>query len=40
VKDLTTKFGENAGKLWSTLNGRGCLSKDEIIQIANLNEND
>jgi len=40
VKDLTTKFGENAGKLWSVLNGRGCLGKDEIIQIANLNEND
>jgi hypothetical protein len=40
VKSLTTKFGENAGKLWSVLNGKGCLNKDEIMQITNFNEND
>lgn len=40
MKELTTKFGENAGKLWTALNGKGCLNRDQILQISKLNEND
>ena len=38
MRDITTKFGDSAGKIWSTLNEKGCLKKDEIIKQANLKE--
>ena len=40
VRDITTKFGNNAGKIWQVLNEKGCLKKDDIIQMTNLNETD
>jgi len=40
VRDVTVKFGNSAGKIWQVLNEKGCLKKDDIIQITNLNETD
>ena len=34
------EFGENAGKIWSVLNEKGSLKKEEILQMTKLNEND
>ena len=38
MRDITTKFGTNAGKLWSTLNEKGCLEKEEILNVTKLSE--
>jgi hypothetical protein len=38
VRDITISFGNNAGKLWKVLNERGCLSKEDIIRMTNLGE--
>ena len=38
--DLTTKFGSNAGKIWSILNEKGSLNKDDILKTTKLKEND
>jgi len=40
VRDVTVKFGTSAGKIWQVLNEKGCLKKDDIIQMTNLNETD
>ena len=32
MRDITTKFGANAGKLWNILSEKGCLEKEEIIK--------
>ena len=40
MKDITTKFGENAGKIWSTLSEKGCAHKEEIISTTKLDETD
>jgi hypothetical protein len=40
VRDITVKFGDNAGKLWSTLNEKGCLKKKELMELTQLNEED
>ena len=40
VRDITTKFGDNAGKIWTTLNDKGCLNKKEILKITRLNDSD
>jgi len=40
VRDVTVKFGTSAGKIWQVLKEKGCLKKDDIIQITNLNEAD
>jgi hypothetical protein len=40
VRDVTVKFGNSAGKIWQVLNEKGCLKKDDIIQITNLTETD
>jgi hypothetical protein len=40
VRDLTTKFGENAGKIWSVLNEEGCLKKKKLLKITQLNDDD
>ena len=34
------KFGENAGQIWSVLNERGPLKKEDIIKYTKLQEND
>lgn len=38
--DLTTKFGSNAGKIWSVLNEKGSLNKDDILRTTKLDENE
>ena len=40
VRSHTTKFGDNAGKIWNVLNENGCQDKLNIMRIANLNEDD
>lgn len=40
MSDLTTKFGENAGKIWSALNEKGGLNKNKLIKVTQLNEED
>ena len=40
MRDVTVKFGNSAGKIWQVLNEKGCLKKDDIIQITNLTETD
>jgi hypothetical protein len=40
VRDVTVKFGNSAGKIWQVLNEKGCLKKDDILQITNLTETD
>ena len=40
MRDVTVKFGNSAGKIWQVLNEKGCLKKEDIIQITNLNETD
>ena len=40
VRDITIKFGDNAGKIWATLNEKGCLKKKEILKITRLTEDD
>ena len=38
MRDITTKYGNNAGKIWSVLNEKGCLKKDDIITLTKLDE--
>ena len=40
VRVITTKFGENAGKIWSVLNKEGCLKKEELLEITRLSDDD
>ena len=40
MRDITTKYGDNAGRIWSVLNEKGCLKKDDIITMTKLNEKD
>jgi len=40
VRDLTTKFGENAGKIWLVLNEEGCVKKKKLLKITQLNDDD
>ena len=40
VRNITTKFGENAGKVWSVLNEKGCLEKEKILDVTKLSENE
>jgi len=40
MSEITTKFGENAGKLWAILNQNGCLKKDDILEVTKLSEKD
>jgi hypothetical protein len=39
VRRLTTLFGENAGRIWSTLNQEGCVKKERIMEVTKLDEN-
>ena len=38
MRSHTTKFGDNAGKIWEALNKKGCLKKTNILKITQLNE--
>ena len=40
VGDITTKFGDNAGKIWSVLNEEGCLKKSKILKLTQLNDDE
>ena len=40
MREVTTKFGESAGKIWAVLNEKGILHKDEIIEKSDLKEED
>jgi len=40
VRSHTSKFGDNAGKIWEVLNEKGCLEKTNILKITQLNEDD
>ena len=40
MRDLTTKFGENAGKIWLVLNEEGCVKKKKLLKITQLNDDD
>ena len=38
--DIIDYFGQNAGKVWNTLNKYGPQSQDKIMETTGLNEND
>ena len=38
VRDLSVKFGEDAGKIWVTLSQNGPLRKDDLVSVAKLND--
>lgn len=38
VRDVSVKFGEDAGKIWVTLSQNGLLQKDDLISVAKLND--
>ena len=38
VRDVSVKFGEDAGKIWNTLFQRGRLSKDDLLSVAGLDD--
>ncbi|UCB59229.1 MAG: winged helix-turn-helix domain-containing protein [Thermoplasmatales archaeon] len=40
MRDISTKYGESAGKIWVTLNDKGCLRQEEIIITTKINEED
>lgn len=40
MRDIITKFGENAGKIWSVLDGEGCLKEKKLIKITQLDNDD
>jgi len=40
VRDLTTKFGQNAGEIWRLLNEKGPLSKEEIQESTKQNDDE
>lgn len=40
MKNVINSFGRNAGKIWTTLNGYGSLSKNILVKKTRLKEND
>ena len=40
MRDVSIKYGDNAGRIWSVLNEKGCLKKDDIITLTKLDEKD
>jgi len=40
MRDLTTKFGQNAGEIWKLLNERGPLTKEEIQESTKQKDDD
>lgn len=40
MRDLTTKFGKNAGEIWRLLNEKGPLTKKDIQEVTKQNDDD
>ena len=40
MRDITTKFGKDAGRIWHLLNEKGSLKKDEITRETSMSEKD
>jgi hypothetical protein len=40
MRDITTKFGDNAGKIWQTLSEHGCLKKSKLVKATQLREDE
>ena len=40
MRNISTKYGDNAGRIWSVLSEKGCLKKDDIITLTKLDEKD
>ena len=38
MRDITKKYGENAGKIWSVLNDQGSLQKDQVLELTRMDE--
>ena len=38
MRGIVDKFGECAGRIWSVLDERGCLCKDELLSLSGLND--
>jgi len=38
LRDISKKYGENAGKIWSVLDEQGCLKKDMILKHTKLDD--
>ena len=36
--DITTQYGESAGKIWTTLNEEGCIKKKKLLKLTQLEE--
>ena len=40
VRDLTANFGANAGKIWRSLNEKGSLGKEKLLEITQLKDSE
>ncbi len=40
MRNILEKFGNSAGQIWSVLNEKGSLKKDELLRETSLNESD
>ncbi len=40
MRGIVDRFGVNAGRIWSVLNEKGCIGKDELLDLSGLNEFD
>jgi hypothetical protein len=40
VRNITTSFGENAGKIWHVLHEKGSISKEKLLEFTQLNESE
>lgn len=38
MRDITGKFGKNAGKIWSTLNEKGPMGKEDLVKVTKLKD--
>ena len=40
MRDINTKIGENAGKIWNALNTQACLNKKDLLKITKMEVDD
>ena len=40
MRGIVDRFGVSAGRIWSVLNERGCLGREELLDFCSLNEFD
>ena len=40
MRDVTTKYGDNAGKIWRTLNEQGSLKKSKLVKATQLRDDE